>query len=91
VYYWRPAISPSGFIFYNGSLFKDWNGSALMGSFNSEALVVLKIADNNVTSEERIWLHRRVRDVIQAADGSVMIITDYKDGELIRLSPTGNP
>jgi len=91
VYYWRPAISPSGFIFYNGSLFKDWNGSALLGSFNSEALVVLKIADNNVTSEERIWLHRRVRDVIQAADGSVMIITDYKDGELIRLSPTTNP
>ena len=68
-----------------------WDGSALMGSFNSEALVVLKIADNNVTSEERIWLHRRVRDVIQAADGAVMIITDYKDGELIRLSLTGNP
>ena len=62
-----------------------------MGSFNSEALVVLKIADNNVPSEERIWVHRRVRDVIQAADGAVMIITDYKDGELIRLSLSGNP
>lgn len=68
-----------------------WDESALFGSFNSEALVVLKIADNNVTSEERIWLHRRVRDVIQAADGAVMIITDYKDGELIRLSLSGNP
>ena len=68
-----------------------WDGSVLLGSFNSEALVVLKIADNNVTSEERIWLYRRVRDVIQAADGAVMIITDYKDGELIRLRPTGNP
>lgn len=68
-----------------------WDGSALMGSFNYEALVVLKIADNNVTSEKRIWLHRRVIYVIQAADGAVMIITDYKDGELIRLSPTGNP
>ena len=87
IYYWHPAISPSGLIFYTGSLFKDWYGNALIGSFNSEALVVLKTVGNNVSSEERIWLHRRVRDIIQAPDGSVWIITDYKNGELIRLSP----
>ena len=91
VYYWHPAISPSGLIFYTGNLFKDWYGTALLGSFNSEALVVLNIVANNVSSEERIWLHRRVRDVIQAADGSIMIITDYKNGELIRLTPTEKP
>ncbi len=60
---------------------------ALPGSFNSEALVVLKIVGNNVSEEERIWLHRRIREVIQAADGSVWLLTDYKEGELIRLSP----
>ena len=87
VYYWHPAISPSGLIFYTGDLFKDWYGNALLGSFNSEALVLLKIVANNVSSEERIWLHRRVRDVIQASDGSVLLITDHKDGELLRLSP----
>ena len=87
IYYWHPAISPSGLIFYTGSLFKDWYGNALIGSFNSEALVVLKTVGNNVSSEERIWLHRRVRDIIQAPDGSVWIITDHKNGELIRLSP----
>ena len=87
VYYWHPAISPSGLIFYTGDLFKDWYGNALLGSFNSEALVLLKIVGNNVSSEERIWLHRRIRDVIQAPDGSVWLLTDHKDGELIRLSP----
>ena len=87
IYYWHPAISPSGLIFYTGGLFKDWYGNALIGSFNSEALVVLKTVGNNVSSEERIWLHRRVRDIIQAPDGSVWIITDHKNGELIRLSP----
>ena len=91
LYYWHPAISPSGLIFYTGSLFKDWYGNALLGSFNSEALVVLNIVAHNVISEERIWLHRRVRDVIQAADGSVLVITDHKDGELIRLSPVEKP
>lgn len=87
IYYWHPAISPSGLIFYTGKLFKDWYGNALLGSFNSEALVVLNIVSNNVSEEERIWLHRRIRDVIQAPDGSVYLLTDYKEGELIRLSP----
>ena len=42
VFYWHPSISPSGFTFYTGSIFKDWKGNALIGSFNSEALVRLR-------------------------------------------------
>lgn len=87
IYYWHPAVSPSGLAFYTGNLFKDWNGNALLGSFNSEALVRLTLDGNKVKSEERIWLHRRIRDVIQAPDGSVWLITDAKDGELLRLTP----
>jgi len=87
IYYWHPAISPSGFAFYTGTLFKGWLNNALIGSFNSEALVRLSIDGNNVSSEERIWLHRRIRDVIQAPDGSIWLLTDYKEGELLRLSP----
>jgi glucose/arabinose dehydrogenase len=87
VYYWHPSISPSGLTFYTGNLFKEWFGNALLGSFNSEALVVLKIVGNNVKAEERISLHRRIRDVTQAPDGSVWLLTDYFDGELIRLTP----
>lgn len=88
--YWHPAISPSGLAFYTGSLFKSWLNNALIGSFNSEALVRLSLDGNNVSSEERIWLQRRIRDVIQAPDGSVWLLTDYKDGELLRLSPAGD-
>lgn len=87
IYYWHPAISPSGLAFYTGSLFKGWLNNALIGSFNSEALVRLTLDGENVSSEERIWLHRRIRDVIQAPDGSIWLLTDYKDGELLRLSP----
>ncbi|WP_411273707.1 PQQ-dependent sugar dehydrogenase [Daejeonella sp.] len=85
--YWHPAISPSGLAFYTGSLFKGWTNNLLLGSFNSEALVRLSATGNNIDSEERIWLQRRIRDVIQAPDGSVWLLTDYKDGELLRLSP----
>lgn len=87
LFYWHPAISPSGFIFYTGSLFNKWNGNALIGSFNSEALVRIKLEGNKVLEEERIWLNRRIRDLIQAPDGSVWMITDSKEGELLRMTP----
>ena len=85
--YWVPSIAPSGFIFYTGSLFPDWKDSALIGGLVTESLIRLTIKDGKVESEERIPMRKRIRDVIQAADGSVLLLTDDKDGELLRLSP----
>jgi glucose/arabinose dehydrogenase len=87
IYYWHPSVSPSGMAFYTGNLFKEWNGNLLMGSFNAEGLLRLTIEGTKVKAEERIPLQRRIRDVIQATDGSIWLLTDYKEGELIRLSP----
>jgi len=87
VYYWHPAISPSGFIFYTGNLFPDWKNNAIIGGFNVEGLVRLTLDSNKVKSEERIPLRRRIRDIIQAPDGSIYLATDYKEGHLLRLSP----
>lgn len=89
--YWRPVISPSGLAFYTGGLFAGWQGSALIGGLSSEALVRLEFEGGRVKSEERIALHRRVRDVIQAPDGAVLLLTDAKDGELLRLTPASRP
>ncbi|MBC7950150.1 MAG: PQQ-dependent sugar dehydrogenase [Chitinophagaceae bacterium] len=85
--YWYPAISPSGMIFYRGTRFKDWNGNVLIGGLSSEALIRLTLDGNNIKSEERINLNKRIRDVIQAPDGAVWLLTDYKDGELLRVTP----
>ena len=86
-YYWHPSVSPTGLLFYTGNLFPDWKGTAILGGFNVEGLVLLKVDSNKVNSEERIVMNRRIRDIIQAPDGSVWMITDAKDGELLRLSP----
>jgi glucose/arabinose dehydrogenase len=32
-------------------------------------------------------MQRRIRDVIQARDGALLVITDDKNGELLRLTP----
>jgi glucose/arabinose dehydrogenase len=88
IYYWHPAISPSGLIFYEGSRFADWQGNALLGGLSSETLLRLTLDGNRVKSEERIGLRRRIRDVAEAADGAVLLLTDAKEGELLRLTPS---
>ena len=87
LFHWHPAISPSGLMFYTGNLFSKWNGNAFIGGLSSEALIRLTLKDNKVAAEERLQINRRIRDVIQAPDGSIWVLTDYKDGELLRLSP----
>lgn len=85
---WTPVISPSGAMFYSSTLFKDWQGDLLVGGLSSESLIRLRIADgNDITLEERLRLQRRIRDVAQAPDGSLLLIEDAPEGALLRLSP----
>jgi glucose/arabinose dehydrogenase len=84
---WTPVISPSGATFYNGSLLPAWRGSLFVGGLSSQALVRLRLQEDEVAIEERIGLQRRVRDVLEAADGALILLTDAKEGELLRLSP----
>lgn len=88
-HYWHPAISPAGFIFYTGGLFPQWKGDALIGGLSSEVMLRLTLDGDKVKSEERIGLQARIREIVQAPDGSVLVITDPKDasGELLRLTP----
>lgn len=90
LYYWDPVIAPGDMTFYDGDMFADWQGDLLIGGLKSEALVRLEISDGRVTGESRLVQGvGRVRDVAVARDGSVMILTDEDNGQLIRLTPEG--
>jgi aldose sugar dehydrogenase len=84
---WTPVISPSGLAFYGGSLFPTWRGSLLAGGLSSKALVRLALDGERVVDEERIDMKRRIRDVIEAPDGAVLVIVDDPKGDLLRLTP----
>ena len=87
VYYWDPVIAPSGLAFYDGEMFPEWQGNALIGGLGGKALVRLQIDGERVTGEARhLQGIGRVRDVDIAPDGSVMILTDDANGALIRVS-----
>jgi glucose/arabinose dehydrogenase len=83
---WTPVISPSGALFYDGSMFP-WQGDLLAGGLSSQAIIRLTIDGNTVKNEERLNMGRRIRDVLQASDGAILAVTDDKNGELLRLTP----
>lgn len=89
VYYWDPVIAPSGLVFYEGAMFPDWQGDALIGGLASQALVRLTLDGGEVTGEARYLEDQgRIRDVdVAAEDGAIMILTDADNGALIRVTP----
>lgn len=88
VYYWDPVIAPSGMMFYDGSMFPEWQGNLFVGGMASTKLVRLQLQDGKVVGEE--WLlqdrGRRIRDVKQGPDGAVYVVTEAADGELLRIA-----
>ncbi|TJZ92295.1 PQQ-dependent sugar dehydrogenase [Paracoccus gahaiensis] len=90
VYYWDPSPAISGMAFYEGDMFADWQGDALIGGLRSGDIIRLDIEDGMVTGEAR---HAtgigRVREVEVASDGALMVIIDEEDGQLIRITPEG--
>ncbi len=88
VYYWDPVIAPSGAHFYRGNLFPGWHNDLLIAGLVANALVRLKLSGEHVVGEERVVTDQgRVRDVAEASDGALWIVTDDSDGKLIRLTP----
>jgi glucose/arabinose dehydrogenase len=81
------VISPSGANFYDGALIPAWQGSMLVGGLSSQALIRLVPDGERVALEERIDMQRRVRDVVQAPDGAILLIVDDPEGDLLRLTP----
>jgi glucose/arabinose dehydrogenase len=85
VKYWNPSINPSGMIFYTGAMFPTWKNNLLIAGLGPLGIVRLTIENGKVTSEERIELGDRIRDVDQATDGSIYVATDEGDGRIWRL------
>jgi glucose/arabinose dehydrogenase len=89
LYYWDPVIAPSGMVFYTGEAFPDWQESILIGSLRPGLLVRLTLKDGRVAREERYLgdLGERIRDVRQGPDGLLYLLTDSRDGRILRVMP----
>jgi len=88
--YWTPVIAPAGLAFYEGAMFPQWRGSALIGGLRARCLVrVVFGADGQPDEAERWNMRARIRDVAVAPDGAIWLIEDSNPGRLLRLMPIG--
>jgi aldose sugar dehydrogenase len=85
--FWVPAISPAGFIIYDGALFAEWRGNALIGGLSSRALVRIELEGETATEAERFRWGARVREVDQGPDGALWLLEDGAGGRLLKLVP----
>jgi glucose/arabinose dehydrogenase len=90
LHYWDPSIAPSGLMVYSGKLVPEWKGDIFFGSLNSDFLGRLDpdTASDTGFAEERLSGPEtgRVRDVIEAPDGSIWFLSVY-DGAVYRMAP----
>ena len=90
LHYWKPSIAPSGMAFIKSDRYgKDWRGSLLVGSLKFRYLARLVLDGERVVREEKLLpeLGQRVRDVREGPDGFIYLLTDDRDGQLLRLRP----
>jgi aldose sugar dehydrogenase len=92
IYSWDPVIAPSGMTFYTGETLPAWQGSLLIGSLRPGLLVRLALDDGRVSGEERYLgdLGERIRDVRQGPDGQLYLLTDSRDGRILRVLPAAS-
>jgi glucose/arabinose dehydrogenase len=86
--YWAPSIAPSGMAFYTGDEFPEWKGNLFVGSLKFRYLNRMVMDGDKVVEQEELLRDRneRVRDVKQAPDGSIYVLTDDVNGKVLRLT-----
>jgi glucose/arabinose dehydrogenase len=91
--WWNPSLAPSSLIFYSGKLFKEWQGSALLGGLSGMAISRVAIdAAGQAREVERFDMKMRVRDIVEGPDGAIWALEDgggSAGGRLFRLTPKG--
>lgn len=86
---WTPAQAPSGLLVYTGDRFPAWRGDLFSGGLKSGEVRRIDLdASGQVIGQEKLPIGARVRDVRQGPDGLIYLLTDEKDGQLLRLQPT---
>ncbi|MBZ9791219.1 PQQ-dependent sugar dehydrogenase [Rhizobium sp. 3T7] len=89
LYYWDPSIAPGALAIYRGKMFPEWDGNFLVAALKFQLLSRMQRNDGGAfVAEERIFdgSYGRMRDVVIAPDGALLILTDEDDGALLRVS-----
>ena len=91
-----PSISTAGMTFYTGDRFPEWKGNLFIGGVRYGEVPgtgrIQRIVFNSAMEEirretlleDKRW---RIRDIRQGPDGLLYVITDERNGALLRIEP----
>lgn len=84
---WTPSIAASGLAFYTGDLFPEWKGDLFAGGLVLKQVRRVIFEDGKVVGDETLQFDKRIRDVRQGPDGYLYVLTDERNGQLLRIEP----
>lgn len=84
---WEKSPGISGMAFYDSPTFKAWDHNLFIGALATQELIRLQLEGDKVVHEERLLgdLKARIRDVRVGPDGYLYVLTDDKDGALLKV------
>lgn len=94
--FWVPSIAVSGMTFYTGDKLPKWKGDVFVGSLRTGEIPgtghVERILFNEKMEELRresllVDLRQRIRDIRQGPDGLLYVLTDEKNGAVLKIEP----
>lgn len=85
IYTWTPSIATCGIAFITSNRFKSWKGNLLVSGLASQKLFRCVVDSDKIVGEDVILSNSgRVRNVIQAPDGSIYVSVE-NPGRIIQI------
>jgi aldose sugar dehydrogenase len=90
LYQWTPSMAPAGMVFLGRDRYGDaWRGSLFVASLKFRYLSRLELKEGRILREEKLLIDigQRLRDVREGPDGWLYLLTDERNGQLLRVRP----
>ena len=86
---WTPSIAPAGMTWYDGTGFPAWRGSLFVAALREKSVRRIPLVDGKPGQQELLFqeLDQRLRDVRSGPDGTLWLLTDGEEGQLLRVVP----
>jgi aldose sugar dehydrogenase len=88
--YWTPSIAPGGMTLYDGSAFPQWQRSLFIAALAEESVRRVSLGTDGQPGRQEVLfkeIGQRMRDVRTGPDGALYLVTDEKEGQLLRIVP----
>jgi aldose sugar dehydrogenase len=85
---WTPSIAPSGMAVYQGDMFTGLKGDMLVTSLKFKQVYWLHMAGMQIVQQQTLFgdIGQRLRDIRVHPDGSIYLLTDSNEGQILRIS-----